>query len=296
MSLIKEYSEFSERRFCVYVYLDPREEGLFEYGGFEFINQPIYVGKGLYRRPKEHFYRANKSNVRFYNKIKSIINNGYTPIYFVVEYEMTEDEAFQLERELIKRIGRIENGGPLTNLSDGGEGQSGFKFSDESKLKMSNSRKGKILGPMSDVTKKNISDSKKGIPSTRKGKKENISDEMRKKLSDLAKEKVGEKNPMFNKKHSELSKELMSKNRVRKFGKDNPNFGREYKEEEKTTDIWELTHIDGRVIIINNLSKFCRDNGLNATCMRDIFYGRMKNHKGWIKVTKLTDNVKKKSS
>jgi len=30
--------------------------------------------------------------------------------------------------------------------------------------------------------------------------------------------------------------------------------------------------------------------------MRDIFYGRMKKHKQWIKVNKITNNVKQKKS
>lgn len=30
--------------------------------------------------------------------------------------------------------------------------------------------------------------------------------------------------------------------------------------------------------------------------MRDIYYGRMKSHKGWIYVNKITNNVKKKKT
>jgi hypothetical protein len=122
-----------------------------------------------------------------------------------------------------------------------------------------------------------------------------VSNEIKNKMSKSASEKTGEKNSMYGKKHKESSKEKMSKNRVKKFGEDNPNFGREYKEEEKTFDTWKLTNIDGEEFIINNLNKFCLENGLNPSCMRDINYGRMKNHKGWIKVEKLTDNVKKKT-
>ena len=292
--MILEYKKFIDNRFCTYAYLDPRKEGEFIYGNYEFGYEPIYIGKGLYKRPKSHIYRIDKVNTRFYSKLKSIIKNGYEPIYFVIDYEITEEESFRQEIDLIKTIGRIENGGPLTNMSDGGEGQSGFRLSDESKLKMSKSRIGKKYSPMSDIGKQNISLSKKGIPSSKKGIPANISDEGRKSISDYAKSKTGDKNGMFNKKHREDSIELMSKNQKRKFGEDNPNFGREYKEEEKTTDSWELTNIDGRVLIVNNLTKYCRENNLSAICMRDISYGRQKSHKGWIKVTKLTNNVKKK--
>jgi hypothetical protein len=165
---------------------------------------------------------------------------------------------------------------------------------------MSDARIGKKLGPMSDETKLRISLSKIGKVSYRKGKKlEEIfgvekSTFIRNRLSEIAKNRIGDKNPMFGKKHSSESKEKMSNNTVKKFAEDNPMFGKERKESEKVFDTWELTNENDDVIVIDNLVKFCRDNGLNPSCMRDILYGRMKRHKGWIKVVKLTNNVKKK--
>jgi hypothetical protein len=188
----------------------------------------------------------------------------------------------------------------LTNLTDGGEGQSGFKFSEESKKKMSDSKLGRKVGPMSDETKMNISLSKMGKVSYKKGKNlEEIvgierSIDIKKRLSDIAKERVGDKNGMFGRKHSDESKEKMSKNTIKKFGSDNPSFGRVRKESEKIYDTWELSNQNGDVVVVDNLSKFCKENNLNPTCMRDIFYGRMKSHKGWIKVLKITNNIKKK--
>ena len=54
-------------------------------------------------------------------------------------------------------------------------------------------------------------------------------------------------------------------------------------------------HEQGLPIVIDNLCKFCKENNLNSSCMRDIYYGRQKKHKEWVKVIKLTDNVKKRS-
>lgn len=99
---------------------------------------------------------------------------------------------------------------------------------------------------------------------------------------------------MFGKNHTEESKKKMSENSQKLYGKDNPNYGRIYKEEEKTFDTWKIKNTNGEIKVINNLNMFCKENNLNASCMRDIHYGRMKKHKEWISVEKLTNNVKKK--
>lgn len=44
---------------------------------------------------------------------------------------------------------------------------------------------------------------------------------------------------------------------------------------------WEFTSPTGEVQVIVNLQKFCRDNGLGATAMRNVNKGKMKNHRGW---------------
>jgi hypothetical protein len=99
---------------------------------------------------------------------------------------------------------------------------------------------------------------------------------------------------MFGKKHKEESIQKMKDNTIKLFGENNPNFGRVYKESEKTFDDWELTNINGDILIISNLNKFCRENNLNDSSMRSLYYGTRKNHRGWIKVVKLTNNVKNK--
>lgn len=153
---------------------------------------------------------------------------------------------------------------------------------------------------MSDEGRLNISISKIGKPNLNKGKKlEDIvgkekAEVIRKKISIKASERIGDKNPMYNKRHTQEAIDKMKVNSPKFHGKDNPNYGRKYKESEKTFDQWEISNIDGRILIINNLNKFCKENNLSSSCMRDIYYGRMKSHKGWISVRKLTDNVKKK--
>lgn len=95
------------------------------------------------------------------------------------EYELGEKEIFYIENLNTKQ----PNG---FNISNGGDcGNLGTKFSEETKMKMSISRKGKKKKPFSEEHKKNISLSKKG---------KKMSDETRKNMS-IA--QSGENNPIF---------------------------------------------------------------------------------------------------
>ncbi len=298
---IKKLYESLDDIYFVYCFLDTRKPGEYIFEDYKFEFEPIYIGKGKGVRPQRHFTLYRRYNTRFYSKMNSIISSGNKPEFILLSSGLTEKESFEFEKFFIKIIGRIENGGTLTNLSDGGEGQSGFNHSEKTKKKMSEVRKGKKLKPLSDEAKLKISISKIGKPSKLKGINfddlygEERSNLIKSKISKAGLKRIGEKNPMFGKNHTEHTKQKISQNQVKRFGESNPNFGREYKEEEKTFDTWQLTNINGEEYIINNLNKFCLDNNLNPSCMRDIYYGRMKKHKDWIKVEKLTDNVKKKT-
>jgi hypothetical protein len=121
---------------CVYVFLDHRKPGNYVYDNLTFDYEPIYVGKGCLNRPQRHKVRYKKEVNRFYSKLKSIVKEtNEFPNYVIIRKDISELIANNLEIEYIKKIGRIENGGTLTNMSDGGEGQSGFVFSEETKKK-----------------------------------------------------------------------------------------------------------------------------------------------------------------
>lgn len=279
--------------YYIYCYLDPRKPGTYIFGEYTFDFEPIYIGKGRKRRCFCHKYLYEKYTTRFYSKYKAIVKSNNKPKVVFVKTNLTEDESFEYEKYFINLIGRIENSGTLTNLSDGGEGQSGFKFSEETKRRMSKARKGMKLPPRSDEYRKHMSEVKKGKPAPNLGI--SMSEEAKIKMSLAKKGKyLGKDNPMFGKNHSEESRKKISENRIRLFGKENPLFGRKHTETQKIFDTWELTNNSGEKLIIDNLTKFCRENNLNQTCMRDIYYGRMKTHKNWVSVKKLTDNIKAK--
>jgi len=125
-----------------YVYLHKKPNG-----------QIFYVGKGK-------GYRATQKWSRNAHWRRVVDKYGYNVTIF--KDNMTEQEAFNLEMELIEAIG-LDN---LTNLTVGGDGTSGFKHKAETKRKIglansgsSSWSKGKKF---SEEHKKKISDAHKG--------------------------------------------------------------------------------------------------------------------------------------
>jgi len=104
-----------------------------------------YIGQS--KRPNKRYYRhifdANQDG--FKNKrcawIKSLINRGEKPILEIID-EVPMSEWPFWEKYWISQFKTW--GFKLTNDTDGGEGTYGRIVSDETKLKMSNSKKGKI--------------------------------------------------------------------------------------------------------------------------------------------------------
>lgn len=116
-----------------------------------------YVGKssnGL-SRPKSHFYKSSENNHKS-NWIRKVKAKGSTPIIRILHsWPKTSDEILSsCEIYWISKLKRV--GCRLTNSTDGGEGTSGFKHSEVTKLKLKEINSGKIL---SEKTKKKMSKS-----------------------------------------------------------------------------------------------------------------------------------------
>jgi hypothetical protein len=150
--------------FYVYAYL--RKDGT-----------PYYVGKG-----KED--RAFSSQGRCVSTPKDL-----NQILFLKK-NLSERKAFEFEKYMIFVLGRKDKGtGILRNLTDGGEGPSGYTHTEETRRRLSKLRTGKVL---SEETRRKVSDSLKGRPvsentirasvEAKKGKP--LTDEHRKKISE----------------------------------------------------------------------------------------------------------------
>lgn len=131
---------------CVYVFMDHRKKGNYIYNDYKFEYEPIYVGKGNVNRPKQHKYRLNNENIRFYKKYLKILNDtGIEPILLIMFENLNEKDSAYKEIELIKTIGRIEENGTLTNLTTGGEGTSNIKRNHDTIKKLQKSIELKYL-------------------------------------------------------------------------------------------------------------------------------------------------------
>lgn len=134
-------------QYYTYIYLDPRKPGKFSYPNLNmsFLYEPFYVGRGKGYRMFEHIAESKRNNKTYKErKINKIIKDGYNLKSYIINYEskLNFDESEENEIILIRNIGRYKFGGVLTNLDEGGGGIKGFNHSEETKKKMSNTRKG----------------------------------------------------------------------------------------------------------------------------------------------------------
>ena len=116
---------------------------------------PFYVGKGKIDRANTKFGRSKWWNT-------TVDKHGYDVI--ILEEDLTEKESLEKEVYWINKFGRKDLGlGTLVNLTDGGEGISGFKHTKESiELISVNNARGFLGRTHNEETKKKMSESSKG--------------------------------------------------------------------------------------------------------------------------------------
>ena len=218
-------------------------------------NSPYYIGKGTKGRAyasANHRIKAPKNKERIY----------------IIKDNLTEEEAYDLEKLYILIFGRVDlETGILRNLSDGGEGPTGYKTTPEQRRKIALSRmgekhplygvspsketrkkqslvmKGRFVGdknPMykqthTEENRKKISDRHKGVPKSEEHKRKIAeankgkvaSEETRKKISEANK---GKQSSFLGKTHTEETKKKISE---KNKGRPAPNKGVPHSEETK---------------------------------------------------------------
>jgi len=110
------------------------------YEAMNLINRKCYIGvttKGVYHRQKQHLAAARygKKGAKFYNAIRKYGENNFW--FYILAVCEDFDEALREEMEFIKALK------PEYNMTIGGEGVVGYKFSKEVKLKNVESRRAK---------------------------------------------------------------------------------------------------------------------------------------------------------
>lgn len=243
----------SKNQYYIYSYL--RED-----------HSPYYIGKGSGRRaytkgPKEIKPPRDKSRVR------------------ILKADLTEEEAFLLEKLYILMFGRIDLGtGILRNRSDGGDGVSGAIRSSEFREKLRQANLGK----------KRPKEVGEKISKALMGRK--LSEEMKAKLraghrdrtcTEEHKRKVSAAKKGF--KHTEEAKQKMSAARkgkklspehIEKIGKSSKLRAQPHK----------LTFMDGRTLIVNHIGDWAKENGYIGTNLYQVKIGDKGRHKDIIKV------------
>ena len=191
---------------------------------------PYYIGKGSGKRaytkgPKEVKPPRDKSRVK------------------IIKTDLTEEEAFLLEKLYILMFGRVDLGtGILRNKSDGGDGSSGAVRSEETREKLRQANLGK----------KKPREVGEKISKALTGRK--LSEEMKTKLraghkgrkcTEEHKRKVSEAKKGF--KHTEEAKRLMGVN------------------QRKKAKSHKLTFSDGRELIVDNIMEWCETNPYSSS-------------------------------
>jgi NUMOD3 motif len=149
------------KKFYVYSLIDPRKTKK---------GRVFYIGKATTRRKDDDGARARDhlrqvlggyhDNPYLSNTINKILKDNLT---YGIEFLFSSDDeskALEVEKYWIEFYGRKT----LCNLTDGGDGGSGFRCTDETKAKLSAAHKGKPKKPFSDLHKLNMSLAQKGKP------------------------------------------------------------------------------------------------------------------------------------
>lgn len=150
-------------------------------------NQIVYVGKDSNidknKRHRQHL-APSKYNGQPINRI--LQNNPDRYIYQVLWKidNCIDNHLNQMEIFYIKKYD------PQFNFTEGGNGSSGFRHSEETRKKMSEAKKGKKPYEITEETRKKMSETKKGKIPWNKGKVNVYSEETRKKMSESQKGKT----------------------------------------------------------------------------------------------------------
>ena len=149
--------------FCVYEHIRPDTNAIF------------YVGKGSHRRA----YSKHRRN-KHWNRV--VAKAGGYSVRLIAD-GIEEDLSFLVEMERIDQLNRI--GLKLTNKTDGGEGPSGMRHTDEAKRKIAEAQMGEnhwTFGRgLSNEHKEKLRKARESFVFT---------DEIRKKLSDAGKRRT----------------------------------------------------------------------------------------------------------
>jgi hypothetical protein len=175
-----------------------------EYYTYAYLREdgtPYYIGKGRGRRVYKSHIRQNKTNLKPKDNSKIIF----------LKKNITEEEANKHEVYMISIFGRKDLGtGILRNMTNGGDGISGYSHSEDTKKKISkpgskNPFYGKKHSPEAIEKMKLASRKRKRKPHSEETKNK-MRESSKKYWKDCGRDINGENNPFYGKSHNRVSK------------------------------------------------------------------------------------------
>ena len=279
------------KTYYVYIYYDPRS------------GQPFYVGKGCGKRWKTHLTETEEKtdNIFKWRKINSIRQDGLEPQITKHTEQLTEDAAYNLEKELIQKWGRqgIDEDGILTNRCEDLRPPSakGKKFSEEHRAKMKVAYWKRVTQPgyvhpckgkkLSDIEKEMARQANLGRVHT---------EEHRRKNSEAKKFLFQDptKHPMYGTHRTEETKQKIglansqwerSPEQLQRLHKSNLGSHRTKESKQKIANAlaakWKITDPDGNCVIIENLRKWCKEHGYSQGNFWNVANGRLPHAYGY---------------
>lgn len=180
-----------------------------EYYTYAYLREdgtPYYIGKGKGRRAYKSHIRQNKTNLKPKDNSKIIF----------LKKNLTEESANKHEVYMISIFGRKDLGtGILRNMTNGGDGISGYSHSEDTKKKISkpggkNPFYGKKHSPEAIEKMKLASKNRKRKPHSEETKNK-MKESAKKYWKDGGRDIEGENNPFYGKLHTEETKKKISK-------------------------------------------------------------------------------------
>jgi hypothetical protein len=202
------------------------------------MSELFYVYEHIRNDTNEIFYVGKGSGDRCYKKIgrnqhwHNIVNFAGFNVRKIAE-DISEESALAFEVERIKEL--REQGIPLVNYTDGGDGVSGYKHTDEARAKMSEKKTGVKLEPFSEEHKQKMSKAAMGINNPMYGKE--ITDEHRARLVASAKAKEFTDEHRANLSKAQIGRKVSEETRKKigeaGKGRQSPNLGKKMSDEQK---------------------------------------------------------------
>ena len=237
--------------------------------GKSYIGQTI---SSLKNRKLRHFYDSKKYDYAFSRAIKKY---GIDNFEWIIIYNNVKQNILNIsEICAIYTYGTYYNG---YNSTFGGESIIGYRYSDEQKLKMSNSR----LGHKNHMYGKHHTiESKEKMSTRQKGKNNSF---YGKKHSKETKEKLLKAG--LGRKHTEESKEKMS---LKQRGKNHPMYGKHHTSGTKENisiknggKLFEMQKNGKLIARFINIRECSRKFNLQRSNVSACLHGRQKTHKGY---------------